>query len=78
MLHEVISSLAPNVPDQHDLIQVFAKAFCFREGEAYPIFGWSADGSDYLKDSDLDYLMSKRISRTRAEWDSTPALSANP
>jgi hypothetical protein len=69
MLRELISSLAAETPDRQALVRYFTEAFCFTEGQAYPIFGWLPDGTGQLKDVDLDYLLAKRIGQTRAAWD---------
>jgi hypothetical protein len=64
----------PNVIDRNLLVQYFAEAFCFRDGEAYPVFGWRPDGTGELKDSDLDRLLTKRIQRTRDPWERQESL----
>jgi hypothetical protein len=69
MLRGLISSLSPDTPDRQALIRYFTAAFCFKEGEAYPIFGWSPDGTAYLTDSALDYVLTTRIAQTQADWD---------
>jgi hypothetical protein len=60
---------AAGAVDRNLLVQYFSEAFCFADGEAYPIFGWLPDGTGELKDGDLDRLLTKRIQRTRSEWD---------
>jgi hypothetical protein len=74
MLRELVSSLAPDTPDRQALVRYFTEAFCFTEGQAYPIFGWLPDSSGQLKDADLDYLLTKRIGQTRADWDAQAEL----
>jgi hypothetical protein len=75
MLHRLISHHAmfgtdiPKAVDRNLLVQYFAEAFCFADGEAYPIFGWLPESQGELKDSDIDRIMSKRIQRTRGEWE---------
>ncbi|HYV34160.1 MAG TPA: hypothetical protein VE988_00565 [Gemmataceae bacterium] len=68
LLRELIS-IAPESPDPLWMVQSFAEVFCFTEGQSYPIFGWLPDGTGRLKDSDLDYLLAKRIERNRINWD---------
>ncbi len=51
------------------LIWYFMTAFCFTDGQAFKIAGWFPDGTERLKDSDIDALLSGRIAETRAEWD---------
>jgi hypothetical protein len=58
-------------PDRQLLARYFTEAFCFTEGQAYPIFGWLPDNSGQLNDDDLDYVMAKRIRLTQSEWEST-------
>jgi hypothetical protein len=55
--------------DRNLLVQYFSEAFCFSDGQAYPIFGWRPDGSGELSDSAIDELLAKRIQRTRSEWE---------
>ena len=75
MLHQLISHHAtlvadsPKSVDRNLLVQYFTEAFCFADGEAYPIFGWLPESQGELKDSDIDRIMSKRIQRTRGEWE---------
>jgi hypothetical protein len=69
MLREIIARLAPESPNRQSLVRYFTEAFCFGDGQAYPIFGWMPDGSGQLQDSDLDYLLAKRIAQTRHDWD---------
>ncbi len=72
MLRTLIAKEAPELTngsvDRNLLVQYFSEAFCFGDGQAYPIFGWLPDGTGELKDADLDSLLAKRISRTRIEW----------
>lgn len=71
MLHRLIAQHTPleAAADRNLLVQYFSEAFCFADGEAYPIFGWFSDGTGELKDGDIDRLLTKRIQRTRSEWD---------
>jgi hypothetical protein len=73
MLHRLIAQHPPletvGAVDRNLLVQYFSEAFCFADGEAYPIFGWFPDGTGELKDGDIDRLLTKRIQRTRSEWD---------
>lgn len=66
------------VIDRNLLVQYFSEAFCFRDGEAYPVFGWRPDGSGELKDADLDRLLTNRIQRTRDEWEDQESLPRSP
>jgi len=75
LLREVVSRLGPEEADQQRLIQIVSEAFCFTEGQAYLIFGWFPDGTGELKDTDIDYLLSKRIERTRHLWEQMPSSS---
>jgi hypothetical protein len=61
--------------DRNMLVQYFSEAFSFADGEAYPIFGWRPDGTGELKDANIDYLLTKRIQRTRSEWDNATLAS---
>jgi len=56
--------------DRNLLVQYFSDAFCFSDGEAYPIFGWRSDGTGELSDDAIDELLTKRIQRTRPLWES--------
>jgi hypothetical protein len=79
MLRAIISHLAPATVDRLLLVSYFSTAFCFKDGQGHPIFGWFADGSGELKDSDINRLMTRRIQQTRAEWDrAAPAGSQRP
>src|SRR5258708_3649601 len=72
MLRTIISQSTSEVGglvDRNLLVQYFSEAFWFSDGQAYPIFGWLPDGTGELKDSDIDYLLTKRIHQTRGEWD---------
>ena len=69
MLRTIISSLAPKTPDRQALVRYFTEAFCFTEGQAYPIFGWLPDGTGPLQDADLEYLLTKRIRQTQCDWE---------
>jgi hypothetical protein len=69
LLREIMPSLKPDDPDRPMLVRYFSEAFYLTEGEAYPIFGWSPTGGGELKDSDIDYLLTRRIQQTQAKWD---------
>jgi hypothetical protein len=76
MLRRIIAHLPPSdtaaelpTRDRFLLVDYFAAAFCFRDGQGHPIFGWFPDGRGDLNDADLDRVMSKRIEQTRREWD---------
>jgi hypothetical protein len=76
MLRLLISHLADQaiqgMVDRVLLVQHFNEAFYFDDGEAYPIFGWAPDGSGELQDERIDYLLSKRIEKTKPAWDASP------
>ncbi len=55
--------------DRNLLVQYFSEAFCFSDGQAYPIFGWLPDGTGELKDPDVDYLLARRIEQARGDWE---------
>ncbi len=55
--------------DRNLLVQYFSEAFCFSDGQAYPIFGWLPDGTGELKDSDIDDLLTRRINQARSNWE---------
>jgi hypothetical protein len=74
MLRALVDKLGPIVADRQALVRAFSEAFCFTEGQGYCIFGWLPDGSGYLSDSQLDYLLTKRIVQTRGEWDRGESL----
>jgi hypothetical protein len=59
--------------DRNVFVQYFSEAFCFADGEGYPIFGWFPDGTGELANANLDHLLTKRIQRTRPVWDSAAA-----
>jgi hypothetical protein len=69
MLRSVVAQLEPEMANRQHLVLYFSTAFCFKDGQAYKIFGWFPDGSGPLKDPDIDRLLFKRIQETRAEWD---------
>lgn len=77
MLRALISSLEPDTPDRQTLVRYFTEAFGFTEGQAYPIFGWSPAGTGPLSDSDLDYLLSKRIRQAQADGNAKSRLPDN-
>jgi len=54
--------------DRNLLVQYFFEAFCFSDGQAYPIFGWRHNGTGELSDAAIDELLAKRIQQTRSEW----------
>jgi hypothetical protein len=72
MLHAIIacstSEGVGGLVDRNLLVQYFSEAFCFSDGQAYPIFGWLPDGTGELKGPDIDSLLTKRIHQTRGEW----------
>src|ERR1700722_9479428 len=68
MLRTMVAQLGSEAADRPLLVRYFSTAFCFTEGQAYKIFGWSPDDSGALKDSDIDNLLCKRIDETRSEW----------
>ena len=57
--------------DRNLLVQYFSEAFCFSDGQAYPIFGWFPDGTGELNDPAIDHLLTKRIRQTRDAWETT-------
>jgi len=75
MLYAIIARLAMKTTDvmltadRVLLVDYFAAAFCFTEGQGYPIFGWFPNAQGELKDTDIDRIMSRRIQQTRAKWD---------
>jgi hypothetical protein len=69
MLRTILSQSHSGAIDLNSLVQYFSEAFCFSDGQAFPIFGWLPDGTGSLKDSEIDYLMTRRIQQTRAEWE---------
>jgi hypothetical protein len=73
MLRTLIARLSPEpnqkMIDRNLLVQYFSEAFYFSDGQAYPIFGWFQDGTGELKDANIDYLLSRRIEKTRPEWE---------
>jgi hypothetical protein len=73
MLRALIAKRAPEEAgssvDRNSLVQYFSEAFCFSDGQAYPIFGWLPDGTGELQDADIDSLLTKRIDKTRKEWE---------
>jgi hypothetical protein len=75
ILREIISHLSPAIADQFVLVRYFAEAFCFKDGEAHPIFGWFPGGICALTDADIDRIMSRRIEQTRMQWDSPDSQS---
>jgi hypothetical protein len=54
--------------DRNLLVQYLSEAFCFSDGQAYPIFGWRPDGTGELNDAAIDELLVKRIQQTRSAW----------
>jgi hypothetical protein len=68
MLRAILSHHPGEALDRNVFYQYFIEAFCFSEGEASPLFGWLPDGTGELKDSDIDYLMAKRIQKNRSIW----------
>lgn len=56
--------------DRNLLVQYFSEAFCFSDGQAFPIFGWQPDGKGELTDDAIDELLTKRIQQTRNAWGS--------
>ncbi len=54
--------------DRNLLVQCFSEAFCFADGQAYPIFGWLPDGMGELIDAVIDELLAKRIRQTWSAW----------
>ena len=69
MLHAIVAHLSPATVDRLLLVSYFSTAFSFIDGQGHPIFGWFADGSGELKDSDIDRIMSRRVQQTRPAWD---------
>jgi hypothetical protein len=72
MLRTILSHHPGEVLDRNFFYQYFAEAFGFTEGEASPLFGWLPDGTGELQDSNIDYLMTKRIQKTRSVWERAP------
>jgi hypothetical protein len=75
MLHAIVSHLAPATGDRLLLVNYFSDVFFFKDGQAYPIFGWIPDDSGELKDADIDRIISKRIQQTRTQWDNPDPTS---
>lgn len=75
MLYTIIARLALKTTavmltaDRVLLVDYFTAAFCFSEGQGYPIFGWFPNAQGELKDADIDRIMSKRIRQTQADWE---------
>lgn len=68
MLRTIIRYHTDEALDRNIFYQYFAEAFCFSEGEASPLFGWLPDGTGELQDSNIDYLMTKRIRKNKDVW----------
>jgi len=68
MLRYLVTILPKECSDRTRWVRYFAEAFCFREGEGYPIFGWQPDGSGELQDVDIDCFLTPRISKMREWW----------
>ncbi len=62
--------------DRNIFYQYFMDAFCFTEGEASPLFGWLPDGTGELKDSHIDYLITRRIQKNKSVWENAPRSSS--
>ncbi len=73
---ELLQTIISHHPDEtlmkNTFCQYFTEAFCFSEGEASPLFGWLPDGTGELKDSNIDYLMTKRILKNKSVWENAP------
>ena len=78
LLRMILLSVAPEAIVPPLLVRYFSKAFCFTEGQAYPIFGWRPDGTGELNDEKIDCLLSKRMQQTKAEWNKPDDLSGCP
>jgi hypothetical protein len=68
LLRAIRSQHPDETLDRNIYYQYFTEAFCFSEGEASPLFGWLPDGTGELKDSNIDYLMTKRINKNKNAW----------
>ncbi len=53
-----------------------ANAPSYFEREASPLFGWLPDGAGELNDSDVDYLLNRRIERNRHIWEKLPTTES--
>jgi len=67
LVSEHASDGVDGMVDRNLLVQYFAEAFCFSDGEAYALFGWRPDGAGELHDAKIDYLLGKRIQKTKKE-----------
>jgi hypothetical protein len=76
MLRTIISRHPDEMLDRNIFYQYFTEAFCFSEGEASPLFGWLPDGTGELKDSNIDYLMTRRIQKNKNVWEKAPRSSS--
>jgi hypothetical protein len=75
LLQRIVAHLQPrnselSTRDRLLLVGYFTAAFCFRDGQGQPIFGWFPDGRGELKDADIDRIMSRRIHQTQLAWES--------
>jgi hypothetical protein len=69
LVSEIPATVGEGLVDRNLLVQCFSEAFCFMDGQGYPIFGWLPDGTGELKDANIDYLLSRRIQQTRGAWE---------
>ena len=76
MLRTIISRHPAELLDRNLFYQYFIETFCFSEGEASPLFGWLPDGAGELNDSDIDYLMAKRIEKNKSAWENARRATA--
>ena len=68
ILRQLIARLGESIADRPTLVCCVSEAFNFREGEAYVIFHWFADGSG-ASDEKLDQNLKRKIEKSRAKWD---------
>jgi hypothetical protein len=75
MRRMVISRHTSDMLDKNAFYQYFIEAICFSEGEASPLFGWLPNGTGELQDSNIDYLMTRRIQKNKGIWENAPKSS---
>jgi hypothetical protein len=49
LLQALVAHLSPHIPDRQTMVRFLTEAFCFKDGQAYPVFRWAPDGSGELK-----------------------------
>ncbi len=72
MLRKIITYHPSEMLERSVFARYFKEAFCFLEGEYSPIHGWLPDGTGELNDSNIDYLMTKRIQKNKSVWENAP------